>query len=156
MSRCQRLLFSLTVLVVVVLAPSAPARPPYKKALADFIGPGLSVKLNDCTACHLPDPPGKDPLDKDKPHNAFGARLKAVRQELRKAGKPTSIAARLDAVLEEDSDGDGVSNLLELLTGHFPGDARDRPGAAELAEAKKLVAAFVQAKQMNCELWLSQ
>ena len=48
---------------------------------------------------------------------------------------------RLDFIAHEDADGDGVSNLLELLTGHFPGDAADKPGAAELKDAKQLLAA---------------
>src|SRR5262245_54390793 len=113
---------------VVLLAPSAlPARPAHKQALASYFGPFLAKKLNDCRTCHLPDPPGKAGDGEEKPHNPFGARLKAVRSELRKAGKPTTLEARLEAILQEDSDGDGVSNLLELLTGHFPGDAADTP-----------------------------
>src|SRR5262249_565883 len=42
----------------------------------------------------------------------------------------------------EDSDGDGVANILEILSGHFPGDAKDRPTAAEVARARKTLAAF--------------
>ena len=63
----------------------------------------------------------------DRPHNAFGKRLKAVRAKLKKAGKPSGIAGRVEAIADEDSDGDGVANLLELVTGHFPGEADDRP-----------------------------
>jgi len=33
-----------------------------------------------------------------------------------------------------DRDGDGVDNLGELLLGHNPGDASDRPTAGEMAE----------------------
>ncbi len=122
------------------------SRPAHKLALADYFGQFLPKKLNDCKTCHLPDPPGpaKTGEDSEKPHNVFGARVKAVRQELKKAGKKSNLDARLDALLNEDSDGDGVSNLVEILSGHFPGDAKDRPTAAELVEAKKLVAAFLK------------
>ena len=65
-------------------------RPPHKKALADYLGPGMAGKLNDCRTCHVPAEEGADALD-SRPHNAFGKRLKAVRGELKKAGKPTGI-----------------------------------------------------------------
>ncbi len=69
-----------------------------------------------------------------------------MRLELRKAGKPSDIPARIDAVADEDSDGDGVANLLELVTGHFPGEAADRPVESELAGGRALIAKLRQAK----------
>src|SRR5205823_6212874 len=45
-----------------------------------------------------------------------------------------------------DSDGDGVNNLIEILTGHFPGDKTDQPSRAEVAASKQLVVAFLKAK----------
>src|SRR5262249_14736379 len=84
----------------------AQARPPHKKALADYLGPGAARKLNDCRTCHLEPEEGADPTE-ERPHNAFGRRLKAVRSQLRKAGKPSGIPARIEAVAAEDSDGDG-------------------------------------------------
>src|SRR5262249_45366824 len=110
----------------------ARARPPPKKALADYLGPGLARKLKDCPTRQLPPEEGAD-ASEDRPHNAFGRRLKAVRAQLRKAGKPSGIPARIEVVAGEDSDGDGVPNLLELVTGHFPGEAEDRPDTSELA-----------------------
>ena len=65
-------------------APPVEARPAYKKALADYLGPFLAKKLNDCRTCHLP---AKAEVEDDMPHNAFGARLKAVRKERTRAGK---------------------------------------------------------------------
>ncbi len=44
----------------------------------------------------------------DKPHNPFGARLAALRDELKKAGKKHDIVSRLETMAAEDSDGDGV------------------------------------------------
>jgi hypothetical protein len=118
------------------------ARPAHKQALVDYFGPFLPKHLNDCRTCHLPDSAAASDSTSAKPHNPFGARLKAVKSELRKAGKPITIAARLEAVADEDSDGDGVPNWLELLSGHFPGDPKDKPTAAEIAEARKKLAAF--------------
>jgi hypothetical protein len=125
----------------------AVARPPHKKALAEYLGPGLARKLNDCRTCHVPAEPGAD-ADEAPPHNAFGKRLKAVRAELRKNGKPAGIPARVEAVADEDSDGDGVSNLLELVTGHFPGEADDRPAGAELEKGRESLAALRAAHEV--------
>ena len=130
---------------LVLAALPAQARPPHKKALADYLGPGLARKLNDCRTCHLAPEQGAD-ASEDRPHNAFGKRLKAVRAELRKAGQPSGIPARLQAVAGEDSDGDGVANLLELVTGHFPGEADDRPAASELARGRATIAALERSR----------
>ncbi len=113
------------------------ARPAYKPALAHYFGSHLPKNLNACTTCRLRDSGGWA-----NPHNAFGLRLKAVKDELRKAAKPSTIEARLDAVLDEDSDGDGVSNLREILTGHAPGDKADRPTDKALLDAMTKFIAF--------------
>src|SRR5262245_48132552 len=105
--RLLPLLGSLTLLLV---ADSVVAKPAHKKALAEFFGPALAAKLNDCHTCHLPDVPVA-PESSDKPHNLFGKRLVEVRETLRKTGKKDDIAARLLSVANEDADGDGVSNL---------------------------------------------
>ena len=139
--------------VVFLSVPlTAQARPAYKQGFAQYFGPFLAKKLNDCRTCHVADAPGDKKQDAkkesgrigdgEKPHNLFGARLKDVKAELRDAGKKTALEDRLQAILDEDSDGDGVSNLLELLTGHFPGDKNDRPSAEELASARATLIAF--------------
>ncbi len=130
---------------LVLASLTVHARPPHKKALADYLGPGLARKLNDCRTCHLEPEPGADPSE-DRPHNAFGKRLKVVRASLRKAGKPSGIPARIEAIAGEDSDGDGVPNLLELVTGHFPGEAEDKPDTPELARGRAAVAALERAR----------
>ena len=63
-----------------------------------------------------------------------------------KAGKSSGIPARVEAVAEEDSDGDGYSNLLELVTGHFPGEANDHPATKELAQGREAIAALRRAR----------
>jgi hypothetical protein len=136
-----RLLALAGALLLVSAAPLS-ARPPHKQSLADHYGPYLAAKLNDCRTCHLPDKPGAKPDDPEKPHNPFGARVAAVKDELRQAGKKLDIATRLDAIADEDSDGDGVSNLLEILAGRNPGDAADKPTDEEVAKAKQTLVAF--------------
>lgn len=132
--------------VVCLLGSTAYARPPYKKALADHFGPLLPRHLNDCRTCHLPEMHGENPDPEEKPHNPFGARLKALRRELVRAKKETDVITRLKLVADEDSDGDGVTNLLELLAGHNPGEANDKPTAASLERAKKMLAVFQNRK----------
>jgi hypothetical protein len=135
------------VALVLIAHPPAYARPPYKKALVDYFGPYLAAKLADCRTCHVADQGKDDPFAaSEKPHNVFGARLKAIKPELKKAGKATSITARLEAIAEEDSDGDGVPNLLEILTGHFPGDPNDKPTDAEITAGRKVMAEFLKSK----------
>src|SRR5437763_1635506 len=97
------------LLLLALTAAIADARPAYRRALVDLLELPTSSKLNDCRVCHLPPKKGEE----DRPHNAFGARLKAVRAELKKAGKPNDITARLLAVANEDADRDGTPNLLE-------------------------------------------
>src|SRR5262249_43166544 len=139
--------FLLVFGVLLLTAVPVHGRPPYKKALADFLGLPNSSKLNDCRTCHLPDTPGKenDPLAAtEKPHNDFGKRLKEVRAELRKAEKRSDIISAILAIADEDNDGDGVPNLLELVAGHFPGDAKDKPNDTEVADGKKKLAALLK------------
>src|SRR5262245_26732325 len=142
-------LLPLSVLALLFLSPpTLLAKPAHKKAFADYMGPFLVAKLNDCRTCHLPD---KGESDAEKPHNPFGARLAALRGQLSNAGKKHDIVARLEAAAEEDSDGDGVPNMVELLTGHSPGDPRDKPTAAEIAEAPKTMTAF--RKSLDSRRW---
>ncbi len=140
--------FGIAMLVTVCLGSAelpALARPPHKKALADYLGSSSVRKLNDCRTCHLPAEEGADAFD-SRPHNPFGKRLKAVRPQLKKAGKASGIPARVEAIADEDCDGDGISNLLELVTGHFPGEAGDRPADHELAGGRAAIAALRRAQ----------
>jgi len=121
---------------------SAWSRPPHKRALAEYFGPFLARKLNDCQTCHLSDKAGTDSSVSGKPHNPFGARLKAVKSELKKLGRPTDIPSRLEYIANEDADGDGVSNLIELLSGHYPGDPNDKPTPSEIDKARQVLVEF--------------
>ncbi|HMF18227.1 MAG TPA: DUF1549 domain-containing protein, partial [Gemmataceae bacterium] len=63
-----------------------------------------------------------------------------MKAELKKAGRDTDIMARLRAIADEDSDGDGIPNLLELLAGHNPGESSDKPSQPEIAVARRKMA----------------
>ena len=149
MMNSRRCCFAILLGAVAALAlPSnVQARPAHKRALADYFGPFLAKKLNDCRTCHLPGKGVSIVEETEKPHNAFGARLAAVKKELRRAGKSSDIPARLEAIALEDSDGDGVANLIEILSGHFPGDPKDTPSAAEIESAKKTLIAFRESQR---------
>lgn len=130
------------IAVALFLLPlAAVAKPVHKQEVAGTLGTYLLAGVNDCRLCHAP---GDTAPDKDKPRNSFGERLEEVKSELRKAKKPTDIVARFDTIADEDSDGDGVPNLLEILTGHFPGDATDTPTANELKAAEKTRAKYTR------------
>src|SRR5262249_52310113 len=123
----------ISCIVVLLFAPLASAKPPNKQALISYLGPYFPAKLNACTLCHLPDQPGTDA----KPHNAFGKRLTELGIELQKGGKRWDIATRFEMIADEDRDGDGVPNLIEILTGHNPGDPNDKPYDEEITVARK-------------------
>ena len=130
--------------LLFLAAPAAHARPPYKKALADFLGLDATSRLNDCRTCHVSPKADEPPILGEPPHNPFGVRLKAVKDELKKAGRKTDIVSRILAVADEDSDGDGVPNLLELVMGRSPGEPEPKPTAAEAAAGRKKLTALLQ------------
>src|SRR5262249_44443666 len=47
------------------------------------------------------------------------------------------IPTCFDLIADEDSDGDGVPNLIEILTGHNPGDPKDTPTPEEVSKARQ-------------------
>ncbi|MCS6852354.1 MAG: DUF1549 and DUF1553 domain-containing protein [Gemmataceae bacterium] len=138
------------VLGTLVVAVSAEARPAHKAALVGYLGSFLDKRLNDCRTCHRPDGT-REGIPLQERHNPFGARLAALRAEALRAGSTGELTRLLDAVADEDSDGDGVPNLMEMVTGHFPGDADDVPNAAAVAAARKTLAEF--AKSRSAYAW---
>ncbi len=117
--------FNARLLALAVLMPAAGwAKPP---APADFCTkyPTASVCVGGqpaCTYCHVAAPQ----------RNAYGAALEA--QLAPGAPRPLSdgdfsmaLPAALTAVESADTDGDGVSNLVEIQRGTLPSDARSFP-----------------------------
>ncbi|HEV8543745.1 MAG TPA: DUF1553 domain-containing protein [Verrucomicrobiae bacterium] len=124
----------MTSLALVLSVTSLMATPANKSALKHYYERFLSEDLNRCTTCHLPSEK-KNPESLDEfPHNSFGHRLRLLGEELASNGKAKSLALRLKAVAEEDSDGDGVPNQTEILLGHNPGDALDKPTSREIKQ----------------------
>ena len=111
------------------------ATPANRAAFVAHYGRFLPKSLNSCTGCHLPSEKKNPETLEEFPHNTFGQRLRAVAKNPGGAQDLKTIAARLAAIAQEDSDGDGVANETELLLGHGPGDAKDRPTGKELAGA---------------------
>ena len=130
------------LLLLLSLATHAPATPANKNSLAKHFDTFLPAPLNACTTCHLPSTKKSPESLKDFPHNPFGNRLRELGDQLRADGKKSDLATRLTLIAKDDSDGDGVDNLTELLLGHNPGDAQDKPTPAELAKASERRAAF--------------
>lgn len=113
------------------------ATPANKKALANHLDHFLVERLNDCTTCHLPSK-NHSPNSLDEfPHNAFG-------DALRKLGEDSPLPDRIDQAANQDADGDGVSNLTELLLGTFPGDRSDKPTEAQLSQAGEKADSFAR------------
>jgi len=100
---------------------TAPAKPAYRQAVGRHFGDQLPERLQQCTLCHIGDP-------EDAEHNPFGSRLaEAPAESSSNSGAEPSIIDQWLTIRDEDSDGDGASNLEEILAGTWPGDARDTP-----------------------------
>ena len=113
------------------------ATPANKKALANHLDHFLVERLNDCTTCHLPSKNHAPESLDEFPHNAFG-------EALRKLGEDSPLPDRIDQAANQDADGDGVSNLTELLLGTFPGDKSDKPTEAQFAKAGEKADSFAR------------
>jgi len=132
---------------VVAIGLSARATPANKAAVGRYFDRFLSRNLQSCNLCHLPTEKGDPDTLEEIPHNAFGAALRKVGKELKAAGKKRDIGIRVEMIGGQDSDGDGVDNLSEILLGHNPGDAKDRPTEKELAglaERKEAFAVYLK------------
>jgi hypothetical protein len=110
------------------------ATPAHRTALGRHYERFLARELNRCTTCHLPSDHKAPESLEEFPHNPFGDRLRRLGEELKSAGQPRDVVTRLALVAEEDTDGDGVANELEILLGHQPGNEKDAPAATALAE----------------------
>lgn len=113
------------------------AKPQYKEALARHYGSYLDGALKRCALCHVvPDGIGdKEFADSDGEWNPFGKRLAELGEQLLREGQPDDIFRRLQLVADEDADGDGAPNELELLAGSWPGNGDQKPSAEQIAAA---------------------
>ncbi|RLT12529.1 MAG: DUF1553 domain-containing protein [Planctomycetota bacterium] len=115
----------------------AVANPAHKAGMIDRYGRLLAKSSASCKTCHVLDPGISLPTRlSDIPHNAFGLRL---------ANWPKlEIEKRLANIAREDTDGDGVSNELELLTGTNPGEKTSTPTQTQQSDGaiKQLLLAY--------------
>src|SRR5258706_2412267 len=135
-----------TVLLAAVgglmTAPFALGTPANKAAVERYFGRFLGKNLQNCSLCHLPSDKKEPESLEEFPHNTFGEALRVAGKQLKAEGKRRDMAARLEIVGAADSDGDGVDNVSEILLGHNPGDAKDKPSAEEMKELAGWRAAF--------------
>lgn len=110
---------------VLALASPAVAKPvaPAKVCEVYPDSPLCETSVPACAFCHAGNPP---------PRNAFGALVEA--NLLPGAPRPLSdedflgaLGTALEAVEGEDADGDGVTNLVEIMAGTLPGDGSNFP-----------------------------
>lgn len=122
-------------LTLLTLVNVAVARPPYKQALKRVYGNALPQAMQNCSTCHLTRQQVENSAEFDElspPHNAFGLRLANLDDDTPSSGSQANIVTRLNRIGAEDTDGDGVSNDVEILSGHAPGIASDTPRAEEI------------------------
>jgi len=118
-------------------ATAAWAKPQHKESLARYYGSYLDASLKRCALCHVV-PEGtseKEFAETGGDHNAFGERLAEIGEQRAKDGQAADIVSRLQMIVEEDADGDGVPNEQELLAGTAPGEAAQKPTPEQVAAA---------------------
>ncbi|MBI1901196.1 MAG: DUF1553 domain-containing protein [Planctomycetia bacterium] len=133
----------LAAAAAILLASPVLANPKHKQSLKRYYGSELSDGLFNCATCHdVPKDFAGGLNIEQPPHNAFGKRLAEVGDALDAAGDPSDIFLRFKKVADEDADGDGVANELEIVAGANPGVAGEKPAPAALASAQKRREAF--------------
>ena len=131
-------------LLLLLIPQTASATPANRQALLRYLGPFQSEQVESCAVCHVrAKPDGAESLD-EFPHNAFGDRLCILGEEKSDAAEELPLRDRLARIADEDADGDGVSNLSELLAGTLPGNGDDKPAPAESERIRKLLIDFAE------------
>ena len=129
---------------VWLLTPAVWSTPANRAALEKHYENFLAKSLTRCTTCHLPSDKKFPENLEEFPHNSFGRRLRQLGDEGTAKGRNVDLPERLAQIANEDTDGDGVPNQVELLLGHNPGDPGDRPTKAELEQAVAKETAFAR------------
>jgi len=129
----------LACMMIIVPAQTASSHPPYKHSLKKLYGARLNANLHQCATCHLTKSEvGIDEEfdEENPPHNVFGEALKVLGDEIGEDEPGGDIISRIKRLAEEDTDGDGVANELEILAGKHPGRKESRPDEQELLAAQ--------------------
>ena len=109
------------IAIGLIAAPVAMARPPYRLQAITQLGltPDQDGKATiTCQYCHAGPRGGK-------PWNAFGDNV--VASFFGEADKNIGQAIYLTLKARKDSDGDGYDDVLEIIAGSRPGDAKIMP-----------------------------
>jgi len=126
------------------LTTPAWGNPGNRQAFIRYYGKYLSQDLHSCKTCHVSDhAEGAESLE-DFPHNAFGNQLRVEADKLLEENREADLAVRLKLIAEKDADGDGVSNLQEILSGTAPGDKTRFPSKETKKKREQLTAEFTE------------
>ncbi len=133
---------SFCLLVLVGLSTTTQANPANKQAFVRHFGDFLADNLNTCVTCHVgAHAEGAASLD-EFPHNPFGDQLRAEANKMYAEDLEVDISTRLMRIADQDADGDGFSNLQEILAGSAPGNADQVPSEAALQNYQDLLADY--------------
>ncbi len=134
-----------------MVARVAVANPANQAALQKHFGSLMPEHLRSCALCHVADHAADASSLEEFPHNAFGAAVRIAGERLLEDGKDDAIPNRFQVVANRDADGDGHSNLVEILLGSRPGSQSDIPDQDSLSRQASLIESY-QAK-INQYAW---
>lgn len=134
--------FLVACLVLLSSAGSACANPANQAATWQHFGKLIPERLQSCALCHV-GAEGDEAADLDEfPHNSFGNAMRIAGQQLLDEGMDDTIADRIPRISDSDADGDGFSNLVEILLGSLPGDGTDIPSPEALDRQDDVLTAY--------------
>lgn len=135
--------FGLMACAMLLACPStANANPANKAAFKKHFGDLMHARVATCALCHVSSDGHDTESLEEFPHNVFGNAILVAGEQLIDDAKDDAMADRMRLVSDGDADGDGVSNLVEILLGSMPGLADDAPTDAALGGQARAVAKY--------------
>ncbi len=123
------LLAALPLCLIALLAEPASAKKNFFDAICQNIK--LNEKIANCALCHAGEKPSEHNLGK------YGQAFRAALAATPRKGPKNRYVAAMEAIADQDSDGDGATNGEEIALGTFPGDPKSTPTAEQLAAYRK-------------------
>ena len=127
-------------MLLLVEPMTAMAEKPFPGKLLGVLSILHKNNQDSCKVCHTQtmNPDTKKP---DPKWNSFGDAMKKAYDDLKtKNGKAPNFEEMFAEAKDLDSDGDGASNIIELVAGTKPGDAASKPTDDEIKAAKDAIA----------------
>ncbi len=122
--------FAVVALSAVAAPRPASALPPGPTVLCEtYPDSAMCASTPACTVCHTT-PPARNDFGRDVEAELLVGTPRPLTDMQYSGGLPAALAA----VENLDSDGDGYSNLAEIVAGTFPGDPMSRPAEATCPE----------------------